>query len=174
MDGRMDTRMDTRMETRMDKQGDKHDELEGWTMMEDNRGKKNKSFTTIEKIDKFNGIDTPLLRFRTTIKSGTYKQSFVQHFANLIMKKPQRSPWDPACESVSEVYPLDLAVGNSLFSSSSPSSCGVLTRLGVGHCTTKPAAGGLVSPREQLTLCGINEFPTGGGVVWGYECPPSM
>ena len=65
MDTRMETRMDTRTETRMDKQGDKHDELEGWTMMEDNRGKKNKSFTTIEKIDKFNGIGKTRQRTNT-------------------------------------------------------------------------------------------------------------
>jgi hypothetical protein len=31
-------------------------ELQGWVMVEDNRGKKNKYVDTIEKIDKFNGI----------------------------------------------------------------------------------------------------------------------
>ena len=94
------------------------------------------------------------------------------------MSKSLRTLWDQTCDSVDEIYPLDLLVGNQHFTKSLPydlaGSSVVLTRLGIGHCTTKPAAGGLVSPREQLTLCGINESPNVGGVIWGYECPSSM
>lgn len=27
----------------------------------------------------------------------------------------------------------------------------------------------IVSPREQLTLCGLQEFPSGASIVWGIE-----
>lgn len=143
-----------------------------WTMVEDNRSRKRRVVDTIEKIDNFNGISTPLLRFRTSIKtSAPYKPYFLSHFASFLMDLEQRSKWDDTVKTVKEIYPLDLISGNALFSSPEH---GILTRLGIGHCTTKPAAGGLVTPREQLTLCGINSHDDNGGIIWGFECPENM
>ena len=44
---------------------------------------------------------------------------------------------------------------------------GECSRLGVGHCTTKANMG--IDAREQLTICGINDFADGSCVVWGTE-----
>mmetsp|Transcript_17194 Transcript_17194/g.35401 ORF Transcript_17194/g.35401 Transcript_17194/m.35401 type:complete len:355 (+) Transcript_17194:205-1269(+) len=143
-----------------------------WTMIEDNRSRKRRLVDTIEKIDNFNGISTPLIRFRKTIESSApYKPHFLTHFASFLMDLEQRSKWDDTVKNVEEIYPLDLVSGNALFSSPEH---GILTRLGIGHCTTKPAAGGLVSPREQLTLCGMNSYDENGGIIWGFECPDFM
>ena len=135
-----------------------------WTRIEDYTRRSNPSVATIEKVESYCGITTPLLRFRTHV-NGPFKPG---RFAALIMDVEQRSKWDPACESVNEIYPLDLKEGNEVFG-----DYGVVTRLGVGHCTTKPAAGGLVSPREQMTFCGINEFQD-GAIVWGFEMPDDV
>jgi hypothetical protein len=43
---------------------------------------------------------------------------------------------------------------------------GTCNRMGVGYCRTKP---GFVSPREQLTLCGIQDWEDGSCLIWGVE-----
>jgi hypothetical protein len=44
---------------------------------------------------------------------------------------------------------------------------GDCSRLGVGHCVTKANLG--IDAREQLIICGINDFPDGSCVIWGTE-----
>eukprot|EP01083_Nonionella_stella_P099020 278504_1 len=44
---------------------------------------------------------------------------------------------------------------------------GDCTRLGIGYCRTK--SNPIVDGREQLTLCGIQELPNNGCIIWGTE-----
>jgi hypothetical protein len=43
---------------------------------------------------------------------------------------------------------------------------GKTSLLGVGYVKTKQS---VVSPREQLTLCGLQTFPSGASILWGIE-----
>ena len=86
-------------------------------------------------------------------------------FADLIMNLQQRQKWDPSINQVYEAYPIqDLDVANVLMGFGKYGDC---SRLGVGFCQTKSYLA--VPGREQLTLCGIQDFPDGSCVIWGTE-----
>jgi hypothetical protein len=81
------------------------------------------------------------------------------------MKLQDREQWDPAIQNVYEAYPIqDLDVANVLMGFGKYGDC---SRLGVGYCRTKSYLA--VSGREQLTLCGIQDFEDGSCVIWGTE-----
>jgi len=112
----------------------------------------------IEKIDRFDGHAAPLLRFRSTLTGPCIGECF----ANFIMDLEERKRWDAQIHDVKEVYSLDRNHPELVFG-----RYGVCSRLGVGHCLTKAGFG--ISPREQLTLCGIQDFVDGSCVIWGKE-----
>ena len=86
-------------------------------------------------------------------------------FANLIMNLSERKKWDPSIDQVYEAYPIqDLDVANVMMGFGKYGDC---SRLGVGYCQTKSYLA--VPGREQLTLCGIQNFPDGSSVIWGTE-----
>jgi len=113
----------------------------------------------VDKIDNFQELGTPLLRFRSTIDG-----PFVpEKFADLIMEIDDRARWDPAIAEVDERYPIhDLDAANIAMNF----EYGSCSKLGVGYCRTKQS---VVSPREQLTLCGIQDFECGSSLIWGTE-----
>jgi hypothetical protein len=85
-------------------------------------------------------------------------------FANFIMDLDRRKRWDMQIENVYEAYPIhDLDAANIAMEF----QYGTCSRLGVGHCVTKSNLG--IDAREQLTLCGINDFPNGSCLIWGTE-----
>ena len=98
----------------------------------------------VAKLEKHNGSQTPALRFRDRIQ-GPYS---AERFAALVMDLEHRSKWDPTVDTVEEIYPFDLVAANDV----SGARYGRITRLGLGHCSTKPAAGGLVKPRTAYSL----------------------
>jgi hypothetical protein len=118
----------------------------------------------ISKIDNFQNLKFPLLRFRsslTGLKVG-------EKFANLIMDLNHRKHWDDAIVNVKEIYSApDLqSIQNNVMGGIE--EFGNCVRLGVGYTQTK--ANLVASSREQLTMCGVQEFPsTGGWMVWGTE-----
>ena len=129
-----------------------------WKTIESN---KRKNVHHIEKIDNFKGLGSPLLRFRSSMKGPCVSEAF----ANFIMNLDERSKWDPQIADVREVYPVgDLDAANIAMGFGKYGDC---SRLGVGYCQTKAAFG--VSPREQLTMCGIQDFQDGSTVIWGTE-----
>lgn len=117
-------------------------------------------FFAVEKIDNFQGVGVPILRFRATLEGPCIGEGF----ANFIMNTEDRKKWDSQIDNVYEAYPiLDLDTANTAMGF----KYGDCSRLGVGHCLTKPNLG--IDAREQLTICGINDFADGSCVIWGTE-----
>lgn len=87
-------------------------------------------------------------------------------FAEFIMNTDKRQKWDPQVDNVSELYPIsDLDTANIAMGFGKFGDC---SKLGVGYTLTKAHPIG-ISPREQLTLCGIQNFHDGSSLVWGTE-----
>jgi hypothetical protein len=114
----------------------------------------------VEKIDNFQGLGVPILRLRATLEGPCVGEGF----ANFIMNTEGRKKWDSQIDHVFEAYPvvdfdaINIAMGFKY---------GDCSRLGVGHCVTKPNLG--IDAREQLTLCGINDFKDGSCLIFGTE-----
>ena len=115
----------------------------------------------IEKIDDFQGKATPLLRFRASLTGPKKQRGYC--FSDLISDLELRKQWDATLAVVQEDYcSADLAdVAGYL----RPDQ-GTPARFGIGYVKTKQS---VVSPREQLTLCGLQLFPSGASVLWGVE-----
>jgi hypothetical protein len=129
-----------------------------WKTIENN---KKRTVHKIEKIDNFKGLGAPILRFRSSLKGPCVSEAF----ANFIMNVDERSKWDPQIADVRELYPIhDLDAANIAMGFGKYGDC---SRLGVGYCQTKAAFG--VSAREQLTMCGIQDFQDGSTIIWGTE-----
>ncbi len=130
-----------------------------WRTIESNRRGPVRS---IEKIDNFQGVGAPILRFRSTLVGRCDGEAF----ANFIMDLEERKKWDVQIENVNEAYPIhDLDAANIALGF----NYGDCFRLGIGYCKTKANLG--IDAREQLTLCGINEFRDGSYLIWGTENP---
>jgi len=116
----------------------------------------------IEKIDNFQNLNAPLLRFRSSLKGPLSANAF----ADFITTLHHRSRWDANIDNVQELYPVqDL---NEINAEINNSKYGICTKLGVGYCLTKKNF--VIDSREQLTMCGIQKFPsTGAALVWGTE-----
>jgi hypothetical protein len=115
----------------------------------------------IQKIDNFQGIRAPLLRFRANMKG----PCIAHLFSNFLTTNEFRSMWDVSLADVFEAYPIeDLDTVNLAMGLGQYGDC---TKIGVGYCTTKPSFG--VDSREQLTMCGIQEFKDGSSIIWGTE-----
>jgi hypothetical protein len=126
-----------------------------------------KTVHQIDRIDNFeNRNQTPLLRFRSSLVG----PCIAECFANYIMDYEHRRRWDAQISSVDEIIRVrDMDYANIAMGFGRYGDC---ARLGVGHCTTKAGLG--ISPREQLTLCGIQNFPDGSVIIWGRELPASQ
>jgi hypothetical protein len=115
----------------------------------------------IDKIDDFQGHPAPLLRFRSSFEGPCLGEPF----ANYIMTLDERKKWDSQIDQVYEIYPInDLDAANIAMGFGRYGDC---QRLGIGYCLTKANLG--ISPREQLTLCGIQDFTDGSCIIWGVE-----
>lgn len=116
----------------------------------------------IDRIDNFQNLGPPLLRWRASMKGPAHGMAF----ADFIMDTDKRRMWDPQIESVCELYPInDLDAANIAMGFGKYGDC---KKLGVGYTLTKAHPIG-ISPREQLTLCGIQEMQDGSAVIWGTE-----
>lgn len=132
-----------------------------WKSIEsNNRG--SRPITSIERWDRFQNVDAPLLRFRASLEG----PCVADPLASLIMILEERSKWDIQIQDVYEAYAIkDLASANAAMGF----EYGNCYRLGVGYCRTKKNLG--IDAREQLTLCGINQFADGSSMIWGVELP---
>jgi hypothetical protein len=130
-----------------------------WKTLEANR---KKTIHQIEKIDNFQGHHAPILRFRSTLQG----PCIGEFFANFLMDLEERKKWDDQIEQVYERYPLyDLDAANIAMGFGRYGDC---SRLGVGYCQTR--ANVVADSREQLTLCGIQDFHRDGScIIWGVE-----
>lgn len=116
----------------------------------------------IDKIDNFQGLGCPIVRFRATIQGPCVGVKF----ARFIMDLEERAKWDPQIDQVDEIYPIyDVDAANIAMGW----KYGDCKRLGIGYCQTK--SNPIVDGREQLILCGIQDFSTTNNatVIWGTE-----
>ncbi|KAL7471384.1 hypothetical protein ACHAXS_011673 [Conticribra weissflogii] len=119
-----------------------------------------KTVHRIDKLDSFQNIKTPLLRFRSTIKG----PCLGERFSNFIMDLEERKKWDDQVAHVEEMYPInDLDAVNDVLGHK---KFGMCTRIGVGYTQTKQ---GIISPREQLIMGGMQEYDNGATILWGTE-----
>ena len=130
-----------------------------WKKVEAN---KRKIVHQIDKIDNFQGLGPPLQRFRASMEGPSHGLSF----ADFIMNVDRRQEWDPQIDNVCELFPInDLDTANIAMGFGKFGDC---EKLGVGYTKTKAHPIG-ISPREQLTLCGIQNFDDGSTLIWGTE-----
>lgn len=129
-----------------------------WKKLEAN---KRRIVHQIDKIDNFQSLGCPIVRFRSSLEGPCSGKKF----AEFIMNLDERKLWDAQIADVENIYPVfDTAAANLAQGVGKYGDCSLL---GVGYCRTKP---NIVSDgREQLTLCGIQDFPDGSTVVWGTE-----
>jgi len=115
----------------------------------------------IDRIDNFEGTHTPLIRMRSRLKGPERDRG--DRFSRLLTDQEFRMQWDPNC---AEIYEMYLADDISDIDMVMERKFGKCQKFGLGYCRTKK---NVVSPREQLTLCGLQEFPGGASIVWGIE-----
>lgn len=138
---------------------DKNDPFK-WKTLEKNNNP-NAPVHCVEKIDNFQDIGSPIIRLRSSLKGPCVGD----RFAMMIMDLETRKKWDPQIENVYEAYPIrDLDTANIVVGDPKYGDC---NRLGIGYCKTKSNV--VVSPREQFTLCGIQDFPDKSCMIWGVE-----
>lgn len=124
---------------------------------------KRKTVHQIDKIDNFQNLGCPIVRFRSTINA-PYPSGAGRKFADFIMNLDERAKWDPQIEDVFQIYPIyDVDAANIAMDF----KYGDCKLLGIGYCQTK--SNPLVDGREQLILCGIQELPNTGWLIWGTE-----
>lgn len=129
-----------------------------WNNMEKN---KRRVVHQIDKIENFQNLGPPILRFRSSLKGPCVGECF----ARFIMSLEERKKWDVSIEQVRNEYPIyDLDTANIAMGFGKFGDC---SRLGVGYCQTKGNV--VATSREQLTLCGIQDFKDGSTVIWGTE-----
>ena len=115
----------------------------------------------IEKIDNFQGLNAPILRFRSSLEGPCDGEAF----ASFIMNLEDRKKWDAQIDNVYEAYAIDdLDMANMAMGFNKFGDC---SKMGVGHCITKANLG--IDAREQLTICGINNLDEGSTIIWGTE-----
>jgi hypothetical protein len=140
-----------------------------WKTVESN---KRRTVHQIDRIDNFQGHQAPIVRFRSTLDGPCVSECFAkspsfvgESFASFVMNLEDRKKWDAQIEQVYEIYPInDLDWANIAMDFGRYGDC---ARLGVGYSQTKANLG--ITPREQLTLCGIQDFPDGSCMIWGIE-----
>jgi hypothetical protein len=128
-----------------------------WKRVEAN---KKRLVHSVEKIDNFQGLNAPLLRFRASLEGPCDGEAFSNFVTNLY----DRKKWDAQIDNVYEAYTIDdLDMANMAMGF----KYGDCSKMGVGHCITKANLG--IDAREQLTICGINDFKDGSCIIWGTE-----
>mmetsp|Transcript_28532 Transcript_28532/g.46324 ORF Transcript_28532/g.46324 Transcript_28532/m.46324 type:complete len:341 (+) Transcript_28532:65-1087(+) len=125
-------------------------------------GKKKDVVHQVDRIDNFQDLGPPLLRWRASMEGPVHGEMF----ADFIMNADKRRIWDPEIDKVYELYPIDdLDAANIAMGFGKYGDC---QTLGVGYTLTKAHPIG-ISPREQLTLAGIQNFDDGSALIWGTE-----
>jgi len=123
---------------------------------------KRKQVHRVDRIDNFQNLGPPLLRWRSSMEGPCHGLKF----AEFIMDKKMRQSWDPQVDNVVELYPInDLDNANIAMGFGKFGDC---QKLGVGYTLTQHHPIG-ISPREQLTLCGVQNFDDGSSLIWGTE-----
>lgn len=119
----------------------------------------------VDKIDGFGKKIPPLIRLRSTFHGPNQMRG--ETFADIFSSQELRHQWDITNDVVREIYAGDL---EELSHYQDP-RYGKCSMFGVGYVKTKQS---VVSPREQMTLCGVNNFKSGASIVWAVELEESQ
>jgi len=121
----------------------------------------NRLISQVDKIDNFQDNGVPLIRVRASLRGPSKKRG--ECFSALISTSELRHKWDATNNIVETIYSAaDLDDIKRL----QGDEYGEPIMFGVGYVKTKQS---IVSPREQMTLCGLQNFPSGASVIWGVE-----
>lgn len=121
----------------------------------------NRLISQVDKIDNFQDNGVPLIRVRSSLR-GPLKQNGI-YFSELISTAELRQKWDATNKIVETIYnAADLGDVKRFMGD----DYGEPVLFGIGYVKTKQS---VVSPREQMTLCGVQNFPSGASIVWGVE-----
>mmetsp|Transcript_37865 Transcript_37865/g.61888 ORF Transcript_37865/g.61888 Transcript_37865/m.61888 type:complete len:366 (-) Transcript_37865:64-1161(-) len=115
----------------------------------------------IDKIDNFQDKGVPLLRFRSALQGPSKKRG--QCFSELVSVSDLRQKWDATNAMVDTIYS---AASLDDVKKHDGNKYGEPSLFGIGYVKTKQS---VVSPREQLMLCGVQNFPSGAAIIWGVE-----
>ena len=125
----------------------------------------NRLIKEIDKIDGFEQKIPPIIRMRSTFHGP--KKRRAETFSDVFSLQELRNQWDIANDVVDEIYsgnPEDLKQYQD-------KKYGKCSMIGIGYVRTKKS---VVSPREQMTLCGVQNFPSGASIVWAVELEESQ
>jgi hypothetical protein len=121
----------------------------------------NRLISQVDKIDNFQNHGVPLIRVRSTLHGPSKMRG--ECFSELISTTELRHKWDATNNIVETIYSAaDLDDIKRL----QGDGYGECSMFGVGYVKTKQS---VVSPREQMTLCGLQKFPSGASIIWGVE-----
>lgn len=129
-----------------------------WKVMDSNP---NRLVSHIDKIDNFQNNGVPLLRVRSSLRGPKRKRA--ECFSELFSTAALRQKWDATNAIVDTIYS---AASMKEVEELQGFKYGEVALFGIGYVKTKQS---VVSPREQLTLCGLQKFPSGASIVWGVE-----
>lgn len=129
-----------------------------WKVSEDNP---NRLVSHVDKIDGFDKKGEPLLRFRSSMTGPAKKRA--ELFSDLVSVTEMRQRWDATNAMVDTIYS---AADMKEVEQIQDHKYGKVLLFGIGYVKTKKT---VVSPREQMTLCGLQEFPSGASITWGVE-----
>jgi hypothetical protein len=115
----------------------------------------------IQRLDEFDGISTPVFRFKAKFQGLCHGEFFGRFLVDL----HERFKMNANIERVDEIQSIqDLDTVNAAMGFGRYGKC---SRLGVGYGQTKSAFG--ISPRELMFLYGLQEFPDGSFLIWGTK-----
>lgn len=120
-----------------------------------------KLISQVDKIDNFQNNKVPLIRVRSSLRGPSKKRG--ECFSELISTPELRHKWDATNNIVDTVHSAENLQDIKQLQGD---KYGEPSMFGVGYVKTKQS---VVSPREQLTLCGVQNFDSGASIIWGVE-----
>lgn len=137
-------------------------DVHAWKVTENNPSK---LVSHVSKIDNFDDLGIPIVRLRSSLEGPVTKPGFGESFSELISVDRLRQRHDASNAIIDTIYS---AASLDEVKELQGSKYGEPRLFGVGYTKTKQS---VVSPREQLTLCGVQDFESGASIVWGVELP---
>ncbi|KAL7527727.1 hypothetical protein ACHAXR_002094, partial [Thalassiosira sp. AJA248-18] len=134
------------------------DDVYKWKVTDNNP---NRLVSHVDKIDNFQNKGVPLLRFRSTLHGPAKNRA--EMLSELVSVTDMRQRWDATNDVVDTIYS---AANMKEVEELQEYKYGEVSLFGIGYVKTKQT---VVSPREQMTLCGLQNFPSGAAIIWGVE-----
>lgn len=105
-----------------------------------------------------------MVRLRSTLEGPKKRRG--EMFADIFSTEELRHQWDITNDVVGEIYSGNLEELNQY----QDEKYGTSSMFGIGYVKTKKS---VVSPREQMTLCGVTNLKSGASIVYAVELEES-